>query len=94
MYVSICIYVCMYVCMYVSMYVCMYQVAKRIAESLQLEVKEFMTDSVPLMLLICNPGMKERHWNDIESLTGVRIPKGTQHTHTHTLHTHTLHTHT
>jgi hypothetical protein len=52
------------------------QVAKRIAESLQVEVKEFMTESVPLMLLICNPGMKERHWNDIEALTGVRIPKG------------------
>jgi dynein heavy chain, axonemal len=43
-------------------------------------VKEFMTESVPLMLLICNPGMKERHWNDIEALTGVRIPKGETYT--------------
>jgi dynein heavy chain len=52
------------------------QVAKRIAESLQSEVKEFMNESVPLMLLICNPGMKERHWNDIEAVTGLRIPRG------------------
>lgn len=52
------------------------QVAKRIAESLQGEVKEFMNESVPLMLLICNPGMQERHWNEIEALTGVRIPRG------------------
>ena len=52
------------------------QAAKRIAESLQVEVKEFISESVPLMLLICNPGMKERHWNDIEALTGIRIPKG------------------
>jgi hypothetical protein len=51
------------------------QVAKRIAESLQAEVKEFMNESVPLMLLICNPGMKERHWDDIEALTGIKIPR-------------------
>lgn len=52
------------------------QVAKRIAESLQVEVKDFINESVPLMLLICNPGMRERHWNDIEVLTGIQIPKG------------------
>ena len=56
------------------------QVAKRIAESLQVEVKEFINESVPLMLLICNPGMQERHWNEIEALTGVRIPKGETYT--------------
>ena len=52
------------------------QVAKRIAESLQNEVKEFINESVPLMLLICNPGMRDRHWADIEAVTGIRIPKG------------------
>eukprot|EP01038_Epipyxis_sp_PR26KG_P004763 gene4763-6681_t len=55
-------------------------VAKRIAESLQVEVKEFITESVPLMLLVCNPGMKERHWNDIEAVTGLKIPKGESYT--------------
>lgn len=50
--------------------------ARRIAESLQNEVKDFATETVPLMLLICNPGMRERHWQDIEALTGLIIPKG------------------
>lgn len=55
-------------------------VAKRIAETLQGQVKVFVDESVPLMLLICNAGMKERHWAEIESLTGIRIPKGEQYT--------------
>ncbi|RYH30478.1 hypothetical protein EON65_05000, partial [archaeon] len=56
------------------------QVAKRIAESLQNEVKDFINESIPLMLLICNPGMKDRHWVDIENITGIRIPKGEAYT--------------
>jgi dynein heavy chain len=48
---------------------------KNIAENLQSQVKEFMEDSAPLMLLICNPGMRERHWTDIEGITGLFIPK-------------------
>ena len=50
--------------------------AKRIAESLQNDLKDFMNDSIPLMLLICSPGMKERHWQEIEDSTGVTITKG------------------
>lgn len=42
------------------------QVAKRIAENLQTEVKEFINESVPVMLLVCNPGMRDRHWAEIE----------------------------
>ena len=52
------------------------QTAKRIAESLQNEVKEFLHEEIPLMLLICNPGMKDRHWNEIEQLTGISVPRG------------------
>ena len=48
---------------------------RQIAESLASQVKEFMTDQVPLMLMVCNPGMRERHWNDIEAVTGLFIPK-------------------
>jgi len=51
------------------------QSAKRMAETLQAEVKEFVNESVPLMLLVCNPGMRERHWENIEKLTGVVVPK-------------------
>ena len=52
------------------------QVAKRIAESLHNEVKEFLQEEIPLMLLICNPGMKDRHWAEIEALTGISVPRG------------------
>ena len=54
--------------------------AKRIAESLQNDLKDFMNDSIPLMLLICNQGMKDRHWQEIENVTGVTIPKGGSYT--------------
>ena len=54
--------------------------AKRIAESLQNDLKEFMEDSIPLMLLICNPGMQERHWEEVENITGVSVPKGGNYT--------------
>lgn len=53
------------------------QSAKRIAESLKSDLKVFMNDSIPLMLLVCNPGMQQRHWEEIEGITGVAIPKGT-----------------
>lgn len=49
--------------------------AKKVAETIQGEVKELITDNIPLMLLVCNPGMRERHWADIERLTGLSIPK-------------------
>lgn len=52
------------------------QAAKRIAESMQSEVKDFLHDNIPLMLLICNQGMRDRHWAEIERLTGITIPKG------------------
>lgn len=32
------------------------------------------------MLLICNPGMKDRHWQEIEGVTGLTIPKGGSYT--------------
>ena len=54
--------------------------AKRIAESLQNDLKEFMDDSIPLMLLICNPGMQERHWEEVEGVSGISIPKGGSYT--------------
>jgi dynein heavy chain len=49
---------------------------KRLAENLQKDVKEFQTVTVPLMLLVCNPGMKDRHWSDIEKITGISVPLG------------------
>lgn len=54
--------------------------AKKIADRFQAEIKTFINESIPLMLLICNPGMKDRHWADIETITGIRIPKGEAYT--------------
>ena len=48
--------------------------AKSIAQSMVSQVKEFMEINVPLMLLVCNPGMRERHWKEIENTTGVVVP--------------------
>ncbi|CAM9445138.1 unnamed protein product [Ectocarpus fasciculatus] len=51
--------------------------AKRITETMMSEIRDFLSESIPLMLLICNPGMKTRHWDEIERITGIAIPKGT-----------------
>ena len=32
-----------------------------------------MKDNVPLMTLLCTRGLKERHWEDMEQITGVEI---------------------
>ena len=42
--------------------------AKGVAQNLVAQVKEFMEESVPLMLLVCNPGMRKRHWRNRVSL--------------------------
>lgn len=51
------------------------RLAKNVADSVLVEVKEFIKEGIPLMKLICNPGMRERHWKEIESLTGISIPQ-------------------
>jgi hypothetical protein len=50
------------------------RLAKNVADSVLVEVKDFIKESIPLMKLICNPGMRERHWIEIETLTGVVVP--------------------
>eukprot|EP00937_MAST-01D_sp_MAST-1D-sp2_P007011 g7011.t1 len=46
---------------------------KRAAEQLLEELDDFVNESVPLMMLLCTPGLKERHWADMETITGVEI---------------------
>lgn len=38
------------------------EVPKNAAQSLVGEIKTFLEEQIPLMLLLCNPGLKERHW--------------------------------
>ena len=49
-------------------------VAKSITESMQNEIKELIQEQVPLMHLICNPGLRGRHWENIAKITGIDIP--------------------
>ena len=52
--------------------------AKKNADSLCSELKEFMSKDLPLLQLISLPGMREKHWHEIESVTGLVIPLGEQ----------------
>ena len=49
-------------------------VTKRAALQMRNEIKTFLEEQVPLMVLICNPGIRERHWKQIESLTLLTLP--------------------
>jgi dynein heavy chain len=43
------------------------------AAQLKEEVEVLVNDQVPLMLLICTPGLRERHWQEMEQITGLEI---------------------
>ena len=45
----------------------------RAAKQLQDELGTFIEESVPLMTLLCTPGLRERHWEDMEKITGVSL---------------------
>ena len=37
------------------------------------ETKSFEDDEAPLMLLVCEPGMKPRHWEEIKATTKLEF---------------------
>ena len=45
----------------------------RAASQLKEELDSFIDENIPLMLLVCTKGLKERHWGDMEKITGVEI---------------------
>jgi dynein heavy chain len=47
--------------------------ALRAAHQLTEELNAFVKEQVPLMLLLCTPGLRERHWLQMEQLTAVEI---------------------
>ena len=49
---------------------------KRAAKQQQDKIKQFLEEEVPLMLLICNPGIRERHWKQIMDTTLLTLPVG------------------
>ena len=49
--------------------------AARVAERMGDELKDFIDNVAPMMALICTPGLQERHWADMEALTGLKLPR-------------------
>ena len=47
--------------------------AARCCKLLLQETKSFEDDEAPLMLLVCEPGMKPRHWEEIKSTTKLEF---------------------
>lgn len=48
-------------------------IPRRYAQQIVQEIKVFLDQHVPLMLLLCNPGLKDRHWREIMAITGLEI---------------------
>jgi hypothetical protein len=46
-----------------------------VATTIAGELKTFLQEMVPLMTLICTPGLKDRHWEDINKITGLDIER-------------------
>ena len=49
------------------------KVAKKLAQEAAGEIKVFVNDAVPLMHLICTKGIKERHWEEVRTITGLNF---------------------
>jgi dynein heavy chain, axonemal len=49
-------------------------IPKRAAQTITTEIKQFLDEQIPLMLLLCTPGLKDRHWQEIMNITGLVIP--------------------
>jgi dynein heavy chain len=49
--------------------------ASSVAASISVELKTFLQDMIPLMTLICTPGLRDRHWDDINTITGLDIER-------------------
>eukprot|EP00903_Cladosiphon_okamuranus_P016611 g15323.t1 len=45
-----------------------------VATALSKEIKDFIEDEAPLMMLMSSPGIKKRHWDQIVKITGIALP--------------------
>lgn len=45
-----------------------------VATALSKEIKDFIEDEAPLMMLMSSPGIKKRHWDQIVKTTGISLP--------------------
>lgn len=44
------------------------------ATALSKEIKDFIEDEAPLMMLMSSPGIKKRHWDQIVKTTSISLP--------------------
>eukprot|EP01135_Chromosphaera_perkinsii_P000898 Nk52_evm61s152 gene=Nk52_evmTU61s152 len=45
---------------------------RKVAELIKIQIKEFRVH-IPLLAVVCNPGLRERHWTNMSELTGQDI---------------------
>ncbi|XP_078413797.1 dynein axonemal heavy chain 3 [Cetorhinus maximus] len=45
---------------------------KRVAENAKLKIEKFKPH-LPIIAIICNPGIKERHWKEISKIVGFKV---------------------
>ena len=46
-----------------------------VAASIAGELKTFLQEMIPLMTLVCTPGLKDRHWEEINKITGLDVER-------------------
>ena len=50
----------------------------KVADQITEQLKTFLADMIPLMLLLCTNGLRERHWEEMSKITGIELdPKHT-----------------
>ncbi|KAG3198934.1 Dynein heavy chain 7, axonemal [Phytophthora cactorum] len=50
-----------------------YAVAITMAQEVKKTLDDMLDNIIPLMVLLCTPGIRERHWEEIERITGIEV---------------------
>ncbi|KAG6610110.1 Dynein heavy chain [Phytophthora cinnamomi] len=50
-----------------------YAVAITMAQEVKKTLDDMLDNIIPLMVLLCTPGMRDRHWEEIERITGIEV---------------------
>lgn len=50
-----------------------YAVAITVAQEVKKTLDEMLDSFIPLMALVCTPGIRDRHWEEIERITGIEV---------------------
>ncbi|RLN83016.1 hypothetical protein BBO99_00002484 [Phytophthora kernoviae] len=50
-----------------------YAVAITMAQEVKKTLDDMLDNIIPLMVLLCTPGIRDRHWEEIERITGIEV---------------------